>query len=70
MRVLSYDAVRQDARARSAAVRVAVGLGTCRDQPHDEEQWQAQLRMDQQRLQRWLATGRLRILGPRRFALG
>ena len=69
MRTLSYDAVRQDARARSAAVRVAVGRGTSKDQPHDDAQWQALLRVDRERLQRWLATGKLRILGPRRFAL-
>jgi hypothetical protein len=50
-------------------VRVAVGLDARRDQPHDEAQWQALLRLDQERLQRWLATGKLRILGPRRFAL-
>jgi hypothetical protein len=69
MRTLSFDAVRQDARARSAAVRVAVGLDSRRDQPHDDEQWQALMRVDQERLQRWLATGKLKILGPRRFAL-
>ena len=69
MRTLSYEAVRQDARARSAAVRVAVGLETRKDQPHDDEQWQALMRLDQERLQRWLASGKLRILGPRRFAL-
>ncbi len=69
MRSLSYDAVRQDARARSAAVRVAVGLESRKDQPHDEAQWQALMRLDQERMQRWLASGKLRILGPRRFAL-
>lgn len=69
MRTLSFDAVRQAARARSAAVRVAVGLDSRKDQAHDEAQWQALMRLDQERLQRWLATGKLRILGPRRFAL-
>ena len=69
MRTLSYDAVRQDARARSAAVRVAVGMDSRKDQPHDDAQWQALMRLDQDRLQLWLASGKLRILGPRRFAL-
>jgi hypothetical protein len=69
MRTLSYDAIRHEVRVRSAVVRVAVGMDTRRDQPHDEAQWQALLRLDQERLQRWLATGKLRILGPRRFAL-
>jgi hypothetical protein len=69
MRTLSFDAVRQVARARSAEVRVAVGLDSRRDQPHDDEQWQALMRLDQERLRRWMASGKLRILGPRRFAL-
>lgn len=69
MRTVSYDIFRQEARARSAAVRVAVGLDSRKDQQHDEEQWRALMRLDQERLLRWLATGRLRILGPRRFAL-
>lgn len=69
MRTLSFDAVRQAARTRSAAVRVAVGLDSRRDQPHDDEQWLALMRVDQERLQRWLATGKLKILGRRRFAL-
>lgn len=69
MKTLVYDDVRREARARSAAIRVAVGMDTCKDQPHDDEQWRALLRLDQQRMQRWLACGKLRILGPRRFAL-
>lgn len=70
MRTLVYDAVRSEARARAAAIRVAVGMDACKDQPHDDEQWQALLQLDRQRMKRWLASGKLRILGRRRFALG
>ena len=68
MRTLDFAEVRREARARSAELRQAIGMSR-RDQVHDEEQWLAQLRLDQERLVRWLATGKLRIIGPRQFEL-
>mgnify|MGYP000448166537 CR=1 FL=1 len=69
MRRLDYDAVRAEARTRAGEIRAALADLPRRDQPHDEEQWRMIIELDRHRFARWLATGKLRILGPRRFAL-
>lgn len=67
MRRLRFADVRAAAIARAAEVRLRAGMDTRKDQPHDDEFWDNQLRMDQQRLNDWYRTGKLVRLGPRRF---
>lgn len=67
MRRLNFAAVRATAMSRAAKVRLHAGMDTHKNQPHDDEQWGALLRMDQRRLAKWYHTGKLVRLGPRRL---
>lgn len=68
-RTLNFHEVRQQALARGGEVKVWAGLSTRKDQPHDEDYWAAQARACLIRWDLWIASGRLEILGPRRFRL-
>ena len=69
MRSIRYDELKEAARRRAAEVRLRAGMDSRKDQPHDDEQWAAQLRADRARRDHWLATGVLVYLGPRRMRL-
>lgn len=67
MKYVTFAEVRRKAQAIAGPVRVASGLDSAKDQPHDEAHWQALYRLDAARLARLLADGTWEFTGPRRM---
>jgi len=65
MRRLDFTTVRKHAAANAVQIRLAAGMDSKKNQPHDDEQWAALSKANAERRKRWKESGKLEFTGPR-----